>query len=85
MNQRIWWLLVILFLSHGSSRVIGLASPIKRQKAPGPENLPDSEVIEPDAFRLLVGPKPDFAVTPQLKRQTETIQIGSELSCSQLI
>ena len=84
-NQRIWWLLVILFLSHSSSRVIGLASPTKRQKAPRPENLPNSEVIEPDAFRLLIGPKPDFTVTPQSKRPTETIQIGSELTWSQLI
>ncbi len=83
----IWWLLVILFLSHGPSHGTVVAGPTKRQKAPRPENLPDSEVIERDAFRLLVGPKPDFTVSPQSNKTNETIQIGSELplAWSQLI
>ena len=84
-KQRVWWLLLILFLSHGPPYGIGLAGPTKRQKAPQPENLPESEVIERDAFRLLVGPKPDFRITPESKKTNETIQTGSELAWSQLI
>ena len=84
-KQRVWWLLVILFLSHGPPHGIGLAGPAKRQKAPQAENLPESEVIERDAFRLLVGPKPDFGVTPKSKKTNETSQTGSELAWSQLI
>ena len=77
-KQRVWWLLLILFLSHGPPYGIGLAGPTKRQKAPQPENLPESEVIERDAFRLLVGPKPDFRITPESKKTNETIQdVGS--------
>jgi hypothetical protein len=61
------------------------AEPIKRQAAPRPENIPSSEIIEPDAFRLLVGPKPNFTVLPQSKAPTGIKKTTYGTAWSQLI
>ncbi len=47
-----------------SGQVIGLGSggAARRQPAPAAEQLPASTIIEPDAFRLLEGSRPDFSV-----------------------
>ncbi len=52
----------LLSLAAASGQVIGLGSgqPARRQPAPAAEQLPASDIIEPDALQLLVGPRPDF-------------------------
>ena len=61
------------------------AGPAKRQAAPRSENIPSSEIIEPDAFRLLIGPKPNFTVPPQSKAPAGIKKAVSETAWSQLI
>ena len=84
-KQPFLWLLATLFVSFYSPPLDARAGPAKRQSAPRPENLPESEVIARDAFQLLVGPKPDFKATPQSTNSSEIIRPGSALAWSQLI
>jgi len=55
--------LAFLIPPLASGQVIGLGSgkPARRQPAPAAERLPASDIIEPDALRLLTGPRPNFA------------------------
>ncbi len=84
-NKPFLWLLATLFVSFYPPLADANAGPAKRQSAPRPENLPESEVIAKDAFQLLVGPKPDFKATPQSTNSSEIIQPESALAWSQLI
>jgi len=54
--------LAVLVPALASGQVIGIGSskPARRQPAPAAERLPASDIIEPDALRLLTGPRPDF-------------------------
>ena len=84
-KQPFLWLLATLFVSFCPPLADARAGPAKRQSAPRPENLPESEVIARDAFQLLVGPKPDFKAIPQSTKSSGIIQPESALAWSQLI
>ena len=66
-KQLLQFLTVLSYVAFCLTTAKLFAGPAKRQAAPRPENIPSSEIIEPDAFRLLIGPKPNFTVTPQSK------------------
>ena len=61
------------------------AEPAKRQPAPQPENLPESEVIARDAFQLLVGPKPDYVATRQSTKSTVILETDSAIAWAQVV
>ena len=84
-EKPVCWLMVTLFIWSHPLLVDVCAEPAQRQSAPQPENLPKSEVIARDAFQLLVGPKPDYAVTPESMKSTRIKKTDSAIPWSQVI
>jgi hypothetical protein len=72
----------LLMLASASGQVIGIGSgkPARRQPAPAAEQLPASDILEPDALRLLTGPRPNFAVPKEASHSSpQTDSDGSRL------
>ena len=84
-GQPFCWLVVTLFIWSYPLTVNVHAEPAKRQSAPQPENLPESEVIARDAFQLLVGPKPDYVATPQSTKSTGILETDSAIAWAQVV
>ena len=54
----------------------------RRQPAPRAEQLPTSDIIEPDAFTLLEGPLPDFAAAATRSASPSSTATGTSTSVS---
>ena len=84
-KQPLRWLKATLFIWSYPLTVDLCAEPAKRQPAPQPENLPESEVIARDAFQLLVGPKPDYVATRQSTKSTVILETDSAIAWAQVV
>lgn len=84
-SRRVVWSgsvgVALLSLATASAQVIGIGSgrPARRQPAPTAEQLPASDIIEPDALQLLAGPRPDFASV----KQAVPVPAAAEAAASQ--
>ena len=84
-KQLLQFLTVLCCVAFYLTTAKAFAGPAKRQSAPRPEDLPSSEIIEQDAFRLLNGLRPNFTVTPQSKNPARIKKIKYGTAWSQLI
>ncbi len=79
--------LAVLVPALASGQVIGIGSskPARRQPAPAAERLPASDIIEPDALRLLTGPRPDFTGQRKASNTAAPLDGGSSRPWSALV
>ena len=77
----------IFLPASAAGQVIGIGSgqPARRQPAPAADQLPTSDIIEPDALGLLTGPRPNFAGGKQVGNEPLQPESGGSRAWSMLV